>query len=160
MDVQELIDDWDRIRTTVPSTEDVNTAFAGSRTVAEIHLMSRRREVWEAFVCLISFCEVEGSNPNDVLQEIQSGIFDVDAQPSPVARAFVAYSTQYMTVGKKEFLSGALKVKTLFTDQLIMIRSSTLDKLQECRAAHEPDWDKVWRCVRAGGGQSAKSAAG
>jgi hypothetical protein len=159
VDVQSLIDDWERIRATVPPAK-VESAFAGDSSVAEIQLMSRQQEVWEAYVCLSGFCELTGASPGDVLEHIRTGIFNAGVPASREAADFIDYSAQYWTVGRKNFLTGAVKVKTLLAEQRITVQSSTLDKLQECRAKHEPDWDKVWKCVRAGGGQRAQSAAG
>ena len=156
MDVRTLINDWEIIRSTIPSQDLSEEMPLGHRHVGEIAYMSRRKERWEVFVCLMSFQKIEKKDPNKILSELEEYVFQ--KRPSELVSSFLQYSSEYVMVTHEQFLSEAVRLRRDLGNKRIMILSSTLDALQECRAKHEPDWNEVWRCVReAGGGANAKA---
>lgn len=157
MDVRSLISDWELIRTTAP-TDSLSAELTLAGSISEIAYVSRGKATWEVFVCLMAYSEQETLDPNDIVNELETYVFSRKA--SDAVSSFLQYGSEYATVSHEAFLSAALELRHNFADRFIVSRGSTLDNLQECRARHEPDWEKVWRCVRAtGGSQSAKAKA-
>jgi|GEM_PF-7004894 len=161
MDVSTLIESWTEIRLTVPRPELTEQIAPGERVVNEIYHMSRRKDSWEAFICLQGYCGLTESDPNEVLRVVEADILAGSERDSTTVQSFLSYSAPYITIEPSIFLAASIRVRTLLAGDLIITRASALDTLQECRAQYEPDWDKVWKCVRkAGGGRSASAAGG
>lgn len=158
MDVKSLIQDWQIIRSTAPAQEVSEEMSLGHREVSEIAYMSRRKERWEVFISLMGFQEVAKLEPNAVLSEVEDYV--LKHQKSELASSFLQYSSEFVTITREQFLREAVRLRRDFGNNRIMTLSSSFEVLRECRARHEPDWDKVWKCVlEAGGGASASATA-
>ena len=146
IDVQYLVDEWERLHTLMRPSPRLfpEPTYFFDRDLAEISLMTSRREYWEVYVCLMGYSEQSGDDPYQILWTIPFWeLFSRGIEQTWEQIPFVRYCAEFKTVLKETFLPVA------YTLALVGPIGNTPEKVecfQICYRKHNDNWQEVWRC--------------
>ena len=158
-----LIDEWEQVHNLLapsfaqfrgPETSVGSTA-AGvftDRVIGELALLSGRRSVWEASVCLVDYAEQWAppgpvEPPSFVLRNIDFHAHFDDTN-SWSSEPYFAHCQRLATLSLEELIPAAYVLKLSFRDGVVFNQLGTLETFQECYRLHRPDWQKIRECMR------------
>jgi hypothetical protein len=99
--VENLISSWETVSNAVSpeliaaEAEEVNPALA------QLSLLSSRKEYWECFVCAVGFARERSAVVGDVLVQVASDLETKPVQVQGQTRDFLDYCTTYSSVPEK-----------------------------------------------------------
>ena len=145
INVQFLIDDWEQIRIITPP---LSTPLLGRNPklfeeVAELSRLSRRKEVWEVFICLMGYSQKARKNPNDVIRDISIKHIEKDLSKWN-EEPFLSYCRTFKTVPRGAFLEA---IRGLAKEVSFVTTSVTLERFQECKRLHDNKIADLMKCL-------------
>ena len=151
--VQYLIDEWEHIRDMMaPSQKLFPQLSAVDRDIAELSLLSSRREYWEVLICLMGYSQSVGDDPNKVLlsipfEQIWVGNIKEPWETEPFLR-YCSTETGFKTVPREAFLPAVYTIKRVLAQGTVSITPRSIERFQECVRQYNHNWPKVWNCYK------------
>lgn len=153
IDVQYLIDEWERIHDMMAPSPNFFPQFSAvDREIAELSLVSSRREYWQVFVCLMGYSQKIKENPNKVLvgipfKQIWSGEIAEPWELDPFLR-YCSIDPGFKTVPREIFLPAIYIVTLVLARGTLVITPEITERFQECLRLHDHNWPEVWKCLQ------------
>jgi hypothetical protein len=160
IDVQYLIYEWRDVEEMLSPSRAVFPDI--SRTdyeLAELSLLSSRREFWEVFVCLMGYCQVHRTNPNEALLRIDFRLaWDLWRKTDekcvhgeiPFLR-YVYIEPGFRVSPLEKFLPALYVVRLALAGESIRSLPEVLEGLERCiKQGHHHNQEQLLNCLRSG----------
>lgn len=126
------------------------------RIVSELSVLSSRRNIWEASVCLVHYAEEvpQAAYPR-IVRQASAILDDLDFQfllNDPTLWSSQPYFKHCKTLTESPLNSivpATYVLKLCFREAIVFNRLGVLETFQECYRKHHPDWTKIRECMRS-----------
>lgn len=167
IDAPYLIKEWKQVnKTLTPSivhyripypspfalhTEPRSDAASMDRIIGELSLLSSRRSIWEASVCLVDYTEQTSvqteRKPSTILDNIDfhSHFDDTNLWPS---EPYFTHCKDIATLLLEEIIPAAYMLKLFFRNGIVFNQLGVLETFQECYRDYQPNWEQIRECMR------------
>jgi hypothetical protein len=173
IDAPYLIEEWEQVnKSLAPSiihyrklppspfaqvSESRSDGSSIDRTIGELSLLSSRRSIWEASVCLVDYTEQTSQVADGVQTERQPstvlGSIDFnshfDNTNLRLSEPYFTHCEGIATLSLGEIIPAAYMLKLFFRDGIIFNQLGVLETFQECYRTYQPDWTKIRECMLA-----------
>jgi hypothetical protein len=147
---ESFVSGWPEFRNLPPVTSQLDEVPPARRIgLATLDLLSVRLEYWVALGAIATSADEEGLSIPDLLAvHSPAGEF---AYTSAEQMAAWAVAQPVAGVVEREPMTSAIwTVGSTFRPEAVALAAETGGSFTICRETYEPDWDRVWECVRRG----------
>jgi hypothetical protein len=143
--VQHLVDEWERVRE-LTSPLRLSDAPEKQQELAEVSVLSGRRETWGVFVCALGFADNVSQDAHQVLEMAA----EQGAERQNVADDFVAFCSDVLSSPREEVEAAANIVYAFVKPSGIKTTLWRMTQLDVCLKLHPDDIEALKKCLASG----------
>jgi len=154
INAQRLIDQWSRVSRLFSSSPWLfQRQLEIDRQLAEIALLSGRRETWEVFVLVMAYSQEMHSDPNEVLRRIEFDKVWALFRPGSIANLedqfeFFRFCFHFKISTLDRFVAAVYIVSIVLAQSTLKTQPAALECIQECVEISDDDSNRLQQCIR------------
>jgi hypothetical protein len=144
--IKNLIRGWQSVHDTMSPSQKLSQGSEIDRTMAELSVLSGRREHWELFVCLMGFADKINEDHNKVLSMLVGDVHG--GERTQVLAEFEDYWNDFATLPTDVIGAAADTMSLVLGHEGILIESASTSIFELCMSLHNGDPEKVLKCMQ------------
>jgi hypothetical protein len=144
--IKSLISNWKSVHEMMTPSQKLSEISEINHTMAELSILSGRREHWEFFVCLMGYADQVNEDHNKVLNALVEDVHSSDK--TEVLSEFENYWSNFATLPTDVIGAAADTIALSIARDGLIIKSASTSIFEMCMRLHNGNIEKVLECLK------------